>query len=217
MNSPNSVYPSFNTGMSYASFFASAIIPLIVLTGIYNYFKNKARSGNFDFDKVKGSPNNFGTTTNDPAMIADPLWGGNPLKASSYGFGAAVFYLPLLAGFVLSFFTKSYPWQLTGLLLGFLGLTSLAAALKHFTNKIPKFFWIAIGILMIGYLLVHAGIGSNRALSTYDQWNTGYLGIGIIYAMLLAGVIFSGYLVYKLLRNLYDNIIKPYGCLSRLP
>jgi hypothetical protein len=53
--SPNSVYPSFNTGMSYASFFASAIIPLILLTGIYNYFKNKARSGNFEFAKVKGS------------------------------------------------------------------------------------------------------------------------------------------------------------------
>lgn len=56
---------------------------------------------------------------------------------------------------------------------------------------------------MLAYQLVHAGIGSNRALSTYDQWNTGYLGIGLIYAMILAAIIFSGYLIYKLLTNLY--------------
>lgn len=58
VNSPNSVYPSFNTGMSYASFFASAIIPLILLTGIYNYFKNKARSGTFNLEKIKGNDDN---------------------------------------------------------------------------------------------------------------------------------------------------------------
>lgn len=202
VNSPNSVYPSFNTGMSYASFFASAIIPLVLLTGIYNYFKNKFRSGSFNFDKVKGDdvPNKL---SNDPAMIADPLWGGNPSKPMSYGFGAAVFYLPLVVGFFLAFFNKSYPWQLTGLLLSTLGLTAFAAASKHFLSKIPKFFFIGIGILMLAYQLVHAGIGSNRALSTYDQWNTGYLGIGLIYAMILAAIIFSGYLIYKLLTNLY--------------
>jgi hypothetical protein len=45
--SPNPIYPSFNTGMAYASFFVSAILPLILLIWIYNYFKNKARSGKF--------------------------------------------------------------------------------------------------------------------------------------------------------------------------
>jgi len=138
--------------MSYASFFASGIIPLILLTGIYNYFKNKARSGNFDFNKVKGVGNDEAApVSKDPAMIGDPLWGGNSYNPLSYGFGAAVFYLPLLAGFVLSFFTKSYPWQLTGLLLGNLGLTSFAAASPHFDTKIPKFFFVGIGALMTGY------------------------------------------------------------------
>lgn len=149
-------------------------------------------------------------------MIGDPLWGGNPYKPLSYGFGASVFYLPLLVGFFLSFFTKSYPWQLTGLLLGHAGLGSFAAASHHFDHKIPKFFFAGISALMVGYELVHAGVGSNRALSTYDQWNTGYLGIGLIYAMLLAGIIFSGYLVYKLLTHLYRNIIKPFGCFPKL-
>lgn len=63
---------------------------------------------------------------------------------------------------------------------------------------------------------MHAGVGSNRALSTYDQWNTGYLGIGIIYALLLAGIIFSGYLLYKLFTNLYKNIIVPFGCFPKI-
>jgi hypothetical protein len=52
---PNHIYPSFNTGMSYTSFFASAIIPLILLTSIYNYFKNKVRTGTFKFAKIKGN------------------------------------------------------------------------------------------------------------------------------------------------------------------
>lgn len=47
VNSPNSIYPSFNAGMAYASFFTSAILPLVLLVWIYNYFKNRARSGKF--------------------------------------------------------------------------------------------------------------------------------------------------------------------------
>lgn len=147
---PNSVYPSFNAGMSYASFFASAIIPLVLLTGIYNYFKNKARSGTFSLTKAKGT-DSIDIVSKDPAMIGDPLWGGNPYKPMSYGFGAAIFYLPLLVGFFLSFFTKSYPWQLTGLLLGHAGVGSFAAGSHHFDNKIPKFFWAGISALMVGY------------------------------------------------------------------
>lgn len=61
---------------------------------------------------------------------------------------------------------------------------------------------------MLAYLLLHAGIGSNRAIGTYDQWNTGYLGIGLIYSMLLSAIIFSGYLLYKSFMGIYDGHIK---------
>jgi hypothetical protein len=47
VNSPTSIYPSFNAGMAYASFFVSAILPLILLIWIYIYYKNRARSGKF--------------------------------------------------------------------------------------------------------------------------------------------------------------------------
>jgi hypothetical protein len=59
--------------------------------------------------------------------------------------------VPLLAGFVVSFFSNSYPWQLTGLLLGNAALASFAAASQHFESKIPQFFFVGIGVLMVGY------------------------------------------------------------------
>jgi hypothetical protein len=68
----------------------------------------------------------------DPALIGDPLWSGNPDRPISYGFAASVFYLPLLAGFVLAFFASTYPWQLTGLLLGNAALASFAAGSQHY-------------------------------------------------------------------------------------
>lgn len=37
---PNSIYPSFNTGIAFASFFVSAIIPVALLIYIYNHFKD---------------------------------------------------------------------------------------------------------------------------------------------------------------------------------
>ena len=42
-NSPNIIYPSFNAGMAYAAFFASATIPLLLLAKIYeqNNINNK--------------------------------------------------------------------------------------------------------------------------------------------------------------------------------
>ena len=58
---------------------------------------------------------------------------------------------------------------------------------------------------MIVYELVHAAIGSNRALSTLDQLNTGYIGIGVIFAMLLLSLIFSVYLLYKNIKGLYNG------------
>lgn len=50
--SPNLIYPSFNAGISYASFFASAIIPLVLLTLIYHYFQKLYRSGTFQLNKI---------------------------------------------------------------------------------------------------------------------------------------------------------------------
>ena len=148
--------------------------------------------------------------------LEDPIWGGNPNKPVSYGFGAYIFYLPLLAGFVLAFFTQAYAWQLFGLIIGFIGLLAFAAASSHFISKVPKYYFAITAGLMVAYELVHAGIGSNRALSTYDQWNTGYLGIGIIFALLLFAVIFSAYLLAKAIQTIYKYFVAPGGCFPRL-
>ena len=68
---------------------------------------------------------------------------------------------------------------------------------------------------MVAYLLIHAGIGSNRSLSTYDQWNTGYIGIGILIALLILAILFSIYLMSKVIKTIYDHHIKPRGCAPR--
>ena len=204
LNSPNGTYPQFNTGMAYAAFFATAIIPLVILTFVYNYYMKKSKTDDFSANKLKTGKNADGTALGtDAQSLGDPLWGGNKIKPVSYGFGAMVFYLPLLIGFVLAYFTKAYGWQLLGLILGFFGLLAFAAGSNHFDNKIPKYYFVATGGLMVAYGLVHAGIGSNRALSTFDQWNTGYLGIGLIFAMLIIAAIFSAYLLYKAIRTIY--------------
>lgn len=44
---PNSIYPSFNTGISFAAFFLSFMIPIAIFIYIYNYFKDEARTGKF--------------------------------------------------------------------------------------------------------------------------------------------------------------------------
>jgi len=66
-------------------------------------------------------------------------------------------------------------------------------------------------ILMLAYLLLHAGIGSNRSIGTYDQWNTGYLGVGILYALLITAILFTAYLLYRFFKEAYENH-KKYGC-----
>ena len=153
----------------------------------------------------------------DEVGYADPIWGGSPNKPNSYGFGALVFYLPILAGFVLAYFTKAYAWQLVGLLLGFIVLLAFAAGSHHFDNKVFKYFFVGFAGLIIFYELVHAGIGSNRALTTYNQWNGGYLGIGIIYALLLISLLFSIYLLSKAIKTIYQHHLKPNnGCLRSL-
>ena len=206
VNSPNGVYPTFNSGIAYAAFFATAIIPLILLTFIYNYFKKKSRTDAFSLAKFK---NEDSRSFHDKLNYSDPLFSGKTDKPASYGFSAYLFYLPLLVGFSLAFFSESYGWQLVGFILGFLGLLAFAAQYKHFTSKIPKYYFAATGALMVAYLLIHAGIGSNRSLSTYDQWNTGYVGIGILIALLILALLFSLYLLSKVLRTIYDYHIQP--------
>ena len=82
---------------------------------------------------------------------------------------------------------------------------SYAAASDHFDEKVFRYYFVGVTGLLVVYELVHAGIGSNRALNTFDQWNSGYLGIGLIYAMLLTAAIFSGYLLYKTFWGLFNG------------
>ena len=129
VNAPNTTYPIFNSGIAYAAFFATAIIPLILLTFIYNYFKKKSRTAAFSLAKFK---NEKSEESHDKVNFGDPLFGGKKNKPTSYGFGAYIFYLPLLVGFALAFFSESYGWQLVGFILGFLGLLAFAAGSSHF-------------------------------------------------------------------------------------
>lgn len=207
LKSPNSIYPSFNTGISYASFFASLIIPFLILGALYHLFNKKNRIKSFNAQKLWNS----GESMNEAKCMRCPLWGGDTSKVSSYVFGGAVFLLPLIIGFFLAQFVGSYPWQITGLLIFNLIFLALAASSKHFNSKIVKGYFILSTILIIAYELIHAGIGSNRALSTTDQWNIGYLGIGILFALLLLALLFSAYLIYKTVQCIYKNIIKPHG------
>ena len=128
----------------------------------------------------------------------------------------AVFYLPILVGFFLAFFVFSEGWQLTGLILAFAAFLAFAAAAKHYRFKIFKFFFVGFAALMLIYELIHAGIGSNRSLSTTSQWNVGFLGIGIIFAVLLISLLFSLFFFTRTITNIYADIIKPKGFLAPL-
>lgn len=70
--------------------------------------------------------------------------------------------------------------------------------------------------LLIAYLLIHAGVGSNRALGTTDQLNVGYLGIGILYAVIIAAIIFCIYLIYLTISFIFKNFIKNGKYIRRL-
>lgn len=214
LNSPNQIYPSFNAGISFASFFASIIIPMIILTGLYQLFNRYNKVKTFKKNKLFNTGGGKGAFDNSKCMSC-PLWGGKTSRIASYIFGGAVFMLPLLLGFFLAQFTHNYPWQITGLLVFTVLFFAFAASSNHFDNPIPKIYFVVSTILMIGYVLLHAGIGSNRALSTVDQWNIGYLGIGILYALILTALLFSIYLIFKTLNCILTNIIKPRGCFPK--
>jgi hypothetical protein len=118
---------------------------------------------------------------------------------ATYVLGIGLFILAVIFGFFLAFFIHDFAWQIAGLIFFSALFLAFIIASSFFTDKIIKIFFIAILILMVAYLFLHAGLGSNRSLSTFDQWNTGYLGIGLIYALIIVAVLFTGYLVYKFL------------------
>jgi hypothetical protein len=108
-------------------------------------------------------------------------------------------------GFFLSFFITSFGWQLAGLLVFAVFFLSIVIGGSFFKNKMIKLFFIIYILLLIGYLLLHAGLGSNRTIGTYDQWNTGYFGVGILYAFIITAGLFSAYLVYRLFKEMYTK------------
>lgn len=105
----------------------------------------------------------------------------------------------------MSFFIKSFGWQLAGILVFSVLFLSFIIGGSFFDNKVTKVFLIIYSVLLIGYLLLHVGLGSNRSISTYDQWNTGYLGIGILYGFIITAILFTAYLVYKLFKEMYSK------------
>ncbi len=186
--------------MAYLAFFLTCTIPILLLAWLYYHFNYGNRISQFSdanvfhkkfLNKIDDSSSKFSR-----AQLKDPLWGGNHINAGTYIFGFAVFGLAIIFGFFIAFFIKDFAWQLAGIL--FFAVLFLAFTLSgsFFINKVMKVFFVIFMILMIAYLLLHAGIGSNRSIGTYDQWNTGYLCIGILYALLITAILFTAYLLY---------------------
>lgn len=103
----------------------------------------------------------------------------------------------------MSFFITSFGWQLAGMLVLSVLFLSMVVGGSFFKNKVIKAFLIIYTALLIGYLLLHAGLGSNRSIGTYDQWNTGYLGVGLLYGFIITAILFTAYLVYRTFKDMY--------------
>lgn len=198
---PNLAYPTFNTAMAYLAFFLTCTIPILILAWLYYHFNYGSRISEFSdanvfhrkfLNKIDNASGKFSR-----AQLRDPLWGGDHSKYGTYIFGFAVFGLAIIFGFFIAFFIKDFGWQIAGILFFTVLFLAFTVAASFFVNKVIKVFFIIFMILMLAYLLLHAGIGSNRSIGTYDQWNTGYLGIGILYALLITAILFTAYLLYK--------------------
>jgi len=195
--------------MAYLAFFLTCAIPILLLSWLYYHFNYGNRISKFSdanvfnrkfLDRIDNSGGRFSR-----ARLEDPLWGGHPTKASTYIFGIAIFALAIIFGFFLAFFIKDFAWQLAGIILFTVLFLAFVVAASFFISRIFKVFFIIMTVLMLAYLLLHAGIGSNRAIGTYDQWNTGYLGIGILYALLITAILFTAYLLYKMFKEMYHH------------
>jgi hypothetical protein len=101
--------------------------------------------------------------------LNDPLWTGDELKLISYGFGLAIFYLAIAYGFFISFFIENYAWQITGLVLTTGALLAFAAVNGHFNSLGIKIFWIIFAALLLAFLFLLAGLGSNSSAAPCDQ------------------------------------------------
>jgi hypothetical protein len=198
---PNRVYPTFNTAMAYLAFFLTCTIPILILAWLYYHFNYGNRISKFSdanvfhrkfLNKIDDASGNFSR-----AQLRDALWGGDHSKYGTYIFGFAVFGLAIIFGFFIAFFIRDFGWQIAGILFFTVLFLAFTVAASFFVNKVIKIFFIIFMILMLAYLLLHAGIGSNRSIGTYDQWNTGYLGIGILYALLITAILFTAYLLYR--------------------
>ena len=198
---PSEAYPTFNTAMAYLAFFLTCSIPLLLMAWLYYHFNYQKRITQYSdanlFNKkfLKKIDNSSGQLSR--AQLTDPLWGGDCTQIGTYILGLGLFLLAIVFGFFLAFFIKNFAWQLAGLIFFSALFLSFIIASKFFTDKIMKIFFIIFMGLMVAYLFLHAGLGSNRSISTFDQWNTGYFGIGLLYALIIASVLFTCYLLYK--------------------
>lgn len=76
--------------------------------------------------------------------------------------------MALLFGFFTSFFIDNYPWQLAGLIMTTSLILAFAASSEHFTNWPLKFFWVVFCALLLAFLFLLAGIGSNTSSAPCD-------------------------------------------------
>lgn len=198
---PNLAYPTFNTAMAYLAFFLTCAIPILLLAWLYYHFNYGNRITKFSdanvFNKkfLNRIDNQSGRFSR--AQLHDPLWGGDHVRTGTYILGIAVFALAIMFGFFIAFFIKDFAWQLAGIIFFSVLFLAFIISASFFKDKVIKTFFIIFMVLMIAYLLLHAGISSNRAIGTYDQWNVGYLGIGILYAFLITAILFTAYLLYR--------------------
>ncbi len=195
--------------MAYLAFFLTCAIPILLLAWLYYHFNYGTRISEFSdanvfnrkfLNKIDNQSGRF-----NRAQLADPLWGGDKENTGTYIFGIAVFTLAIVFGFFIAFFIHNFAWQLTGILAFSILFLAFTVSASFLLNKIIRVFFIIFMVLMLAYLLLHAGIGSNRSIGTYDQWNTGYFGIGLLYALLITAIIFSAYLIYRFFKEMYQT------------
>lgn len=209
-NEPGAGYSVFNVAMSYLAFFLTCAVPLAVFTHVYFVYtarENKVRSAK-DFKALFANLLQSVPHNHHVAALNDPLWTGHEQQLTSYGFGLAVYFLAVVYGFFCSFFISDYPWQLTGLILATAGLLAFAAASNHFQSQAMRVFWVVFCALLLAFLFLLAGIGSNASAAPCDQESLGYLGIGFLYALILAALMVCCLLLWFTLYGLYSNYFK---------
>ncbi len=116
--------------------------------------------------------------------------------------------MAILFGFFTSFFIDNFPWQLTGLIIITALILAFAASSDHFVSWPLKLFWIVFCSLLLAFLFLMAGIGSNASTSPCDQENLGYLGIGFLYALILLAAIASIWILWFTVYQIYNNYFK---------